>query len=79
MRAASPVEVLESYTRANAELLGIGDAALVAYASAENRPNALACVVLLYAKEKTGIERARIGAGLAAGPSPTTIDEHWRR
>jgi hypothetical protein len=63
---ASPMEVLESYTRANAELLGIGDAALVAYASAENRPNALACVVLLYAKEKTGIERARIGAGLAA-------------
>jgi Nitrate and nitrite sensing len=59
-------EVVASYTRANAELLGIGDAALVAYASADNRPNALACVVLLYAKEKTGIERARIGAGLAA-------------
>ena len=63
---SSPGEVVESYTRANAELLGIGDAALVAYASADNRPNALACVVLLYAKEKTGIERARIGAGLAA-------------
>jgi len=62
----SPVEVIESYTRVNTELLGIGDAALVAYASADNRPNALACVVLLYAKEKTGIERARIGAGLAA-------------
>ena len=62
----APAEVIASYTRANAELLGIGDAALVAYASADNRPNALACVVLLYAKEKTGIERARIGAGLAA-------------
>jgi len=61
-----PVQVVESYTRVNAELLGVGDAALVAYASADNRPNALACVVLLYAKEKTGIERARIGAGLAA-------------
>ncbi|HEY7376597.1 MAG TPA: nitrate- and nitrite sensing domain-containing protein [Polyangia bacterium] len=61
-----PAAVVEAYTRANAELLGIGDAALVAYASADNRPNALACVVLLYAKEKTGIERARIGAGLAA-------------
>jgi len=61
-----PAEVVDAYTRANAELLGIGDAALVAYASADNRPNALACVVLLYAKEKTGIERARIGAGLAA-------------
>jgi nitrate/nitrite sensing protein len=61
-----PADIVESYTRANAELLGIGDAALVAYASADNRPNALACVVLLYAKEKTGIERARIGAGLAA-------------
>jgi hypothetical protein len=63
---ATAADVLTSYTRTNAELLGIGDAALVAYASAENRPNALACVVLLYAKEKTGIERAQIGAGLAA-------------
>ena len=62
----TPAEVVAAYTRANTELLGIGDAALVAYASADNRPNALACVVLLYAKEKTGIERARIGAGLAA-------------
>jgi hypothetical protein len=65
-RRTSPADVVAAYTRANAELLSIGDAALVAYASAENRPNALACVVLLYAKEKTGIERARIGAGLAA-------------
>jgi len=63
---ATPADVVAAYSRANAELLGIGDAALVAYASAENRPNALACVVLLYAKEKTGIERAQIGAGLAA-------------
>jgi hypothetical protein len=63
---APPADVIATYTRTNAELLGIGDAALVTYASAENRPNALACVVLLYAKEKTGIERARIGAGLAA-------------
>ena len=62
----SPAEVIDAYTRANAELLGIGDAALVAFAVGDNRPNALACVVLLYAKEKTGIERARIGAGLAA-------------
>jgi len=62
----TPSHVVTSYTRTNAELLGIADAALVAYASAESRPNALACVVLLYAKEKTGIERARIGAGLAA-------------
>ncbi|HXT99912.1 MAG TPA: nitrate- and nitrite sensing domain-containing protein [Polyangia bacterium] len=61
-----PGDIVEGYTRANAELLGIGDAALVAYSSPDNRPNALACVVLLYAKEKTGIERARIGAGLAA-------------
>jgi hypothetical protein len=64
--AVPAAEVIASYTRANAELLGIGDAALIACASAENRPNALACVVLLYAKEKTGIERARIGAGIAA-------------
>ena len=70
-----PVQVIESYTRVNTELLGVGDAALVAYASADNRPNALACVVLLYAKEKTGIERARIGAGLAA----QTISDADRR
>jgi hypothetical protein len=58
--------VVDSYTQANAELLGVGDGALVAYASGDNRPSALACVVLLYAKEKTGIERARIGAAIAS-------------
>jgi hypothetical protein len=72
---AAPGDVITAYTRANAELLGIGDAALVAYAPADNRSNALACVVLLYAKEKTGIERARIGAGLAA----RTISDDDRR
>jgi hypothetical protein len=58
--------VVASYTQANAELLGVGDGALVSYASGDNRHSALACVVLLYAKEKTGIERARIGAAIAA-------------
>jgi hypothetical protein len=61
-----PVAIVDSYTQANAELLGVGDGALVSYASGDNRPSALACVVLLYAKEKTGIERARIGAAIAA-------------
>ena len=63
---AAPAEIVDSYTQANAELLGVGDGALVSYASGDNRPSALACVVLLYAKEKTGIERARIGAAIAA-------------
>jgi hypothetical protein len=58
--------VVASYTQANAELLGVGDGALVSYASGDHRPSALACIVLLYAKEKTGIERARIGAAIAA-------------
>lgn len=62
----SPAEIVSRYSAVNAELLGLGDGALVAFAAGPHRANALACVVMLYAKEKTGIERARIGGALAA-------------
>lgn len=61
--------VVSAYTEVNAALLEVADGALVASAPGENRTGALACVVLLYAKEKTGIERARVGAALAARAS----------
>jgi hypothetical protein len=59
-------EVVNTYSAANLELLGIGDGALVAFAPGAQHASALASVVLLYAKEKTGIERARLGAAFAA-------------
>ncbi|HVV51771.1 MAG TPA: nitrate- and nitrite sensing domain-containing protein [Polyangia bacterium] len=54
------------YSAAAVELLGIGDGALVAFAPGPQHAGALAAVVLLYAKEKTGVERARLGAAFAA-------------
>ena len=62
----SSQELVATYSATNLELLGIGDGALVAFAPAAQHPSALASVVLLYAKEKTGIERARLGAAFAA-------------
>jgi hypothetical protein len=62
----SATEIVATYSAANLELLGIGDGALVAFAPGPQHPSALASVVLLYAKEKTGIERARLGAAFAA-------------
>ena len=62
----SAQEILVTYTAANLELLGIGDGALVAFAPGPQHASALASVVLLYATEKTGIERARLGAAFAA-------------
>ena len=55
-----------TYSAANLELLGIGDGALVAFAPGPQHTSALASVVMLYATEKTGIERARLGAAFAA-------------
>jgi len=62
----SAAEIVATYSAANLELLGIADGALVAFAPGPQHPSALASVVLLYAKEKTGIERARVGAAFAA-------------
>jgi hypothetical protein len=65
----APGAVLAVYSDMNAGLLEVADGALLASPPGENRTGALACVVLLYAKEKTGIERARVGASLAARAS----------
>jgi hypothetical protein len=62
----SAQQIVVTYSAANLELLGIGDGALVAFAPGPQHPSALASVVLLYATEKTGIERARLGAAFAA-------------
>ena len=62
----SAQEIVVTYSAANLELLGIGDGALVAFAPGPQHTSALASVVLLYATEKTGIERARLGAAFAA-------------
>jgi Nitrate and nitrite sensing len=62
----SAQQIVVTYSAANLELLGIGDGALVAFAPGPQHASALASVVLLYATEKTGIERARLGAAFAA-------------
>ncbi len=62
----SAQEIVATYSAANLELLGIGDGALVAFAPGPQHASALASVVMLYATEKTGIERARVGAAFAA-------------
>jgi methyl-accepting chemotaxis protein len=55
-----PTELIESYTRMNRELLRVVDSLLVTVADPLQRPTALAWIALLYAKEKTGIERAQL-------------------
>jgi nitrate/nitrite sensing protein len=62
---AAPHDVVSVYSSLNARLLSVGDAALGTFATAAQHGSALAYVVLLYAKEKTGIERARFGAAFA--------------
>jgi hypothetical protein len=56
----SPAEVIESYSRMNRELLRVIDGLLVTVADTHQRPTALAWLALLYAKEKTGVERAEL-------------------
>jgi hypothetical protein len=63
---SSAPEIIVTYSAATVELLGIGDGALVAFAPGPQHGSALASVVMLYATEKTGIERARLGAAFAA-------------
>ena len=62
----SAQEIVATYSAINLELLGIGDGALVAFAPGHSTPAPSRAVVLLYAKEKTGIERARMGSAFAA-------------
>jgi hypothetical protein len=48
------------YSNVNVELLAALDAFVVTGVSGPNRSGALACVALLYAKEKAGVERAQL-------------------
>jgi hypothetical protein len=56
----TPVELIESYSRTNRELLRVIDSLLVTVADPAHRPTAFAWIALLYAKEKTGVERAQL-------------------
>ena len=58
--AVSATEVIDHYTRANADLLGIIDDLAGRAMAARARFPALAWMALLHAKEKTGIERAQL-------------------
>jgi hypothetical protein len=53
-------QVISYYTTVNAELLTALDAFIVTGVSGPRRSGALACVALLYAKEKVGVERAQL-------------------
>jgi hypothetical protein len=57
-----PVEIIETYSRMNGELLRIVDDVAAMVAEPEHRPSVLAWTALLYAKEKTGIERAQLAS-----------------
>jgi methyl-accepting chemotaxis protein len=59
--------VIETFSDLNASLLAALDRILVASVEGSARTWALAVVALLHAKEKTGIERARLGTALIAG------------
>jgi hypothetical protein len=52
--------LIEVFSTVNAELLAAVDAFMVGGTWEEGRSSALACVALLHAKEKTGIERAQL-------------------
>jgi hypothetical protein len=53
-------QLIAYYSSINAELLAALDAFVVTGVSGARRSSALACVALLYAKEKTGVERAQL-------------------
>jgi hypothetical protein len=55
-----PSRIIETYSRMNGELLRIVDDVAGMVAEPEHRPAVLAWTALLYAKEKTGIERAQL-------------------
>jgi hypothetical protein len=59
-QVVSVPHLIETFSTVNAELLAAVDAFLVAGTWDEGRTSALACVALLHAKEKTGIERAQL-------------------
>jgi Nitrate and nitrite sensing len=61
----TPPLVIETYSAVNAELLASIDAFMGAATLDTSRSSAIACVALLHAKEKTGIERAQLTSAFA--------------
>jgi hypothetical protein len=59
-RVVAVPQVIALYSALNLELLAALDAFMVTGVGGPQRSGALACVALLYAKEKTGIERAQL-------------------
>jgi hypothetical protein len=60
-----PVEIIERYSRINAELLAVLDGLVMTAVEARLQPTALSWMALLHAKEKTGIERAQLAMAFA--------------
>jgi hypothetical protein len=56
----TPPQIIAFYSAVNVELLAALDAFVVAGVTGAGRSGALACVALLHAKEKTGVERAQL-------------------
>ena len=59
-RVVTAAQVIAYYSNINVELLGALDAFIVTGVSGPRRAGALACVALLNAKEKAGVERAQL-------------------
>jgi hypothetical protein len=59
---AIPTELIDAYTRMNQEILRVVDDLPSLVVDPLQRPTALAWIALLYAKEKTGIERAQLAS-----------------
>jgi methyl-accepting chemotaxis protein len=64
---ATPARVVQAFTALNSELLSTVDDSVARVEQEEARTLALASLSLLYAKEKTGLERARLGAAFVGG------------
>jgi hypothetical protein len=60
-----PPELMAAYSRLNAEILRTIDQLSVKVTEPQQRQKALAWLALLYAKEKTGIERAHLASAFA--------------
>jgi hypothetical protein len=57
-----PTELIDAYSRLNGEILSVIDDLSSRVVEPLQRPTALAWLALLYAKEKTGIERAQLAS-----------------
>jgi methyl-accepting chemotaxis protein len=72
-RAVTAARVIEAFSALNTELLSAVDAYVTRVTGEDARCLALASLALLHAKEKTGIERARLGTAFV-GTGPDEAD-----